>query len=126
MTGPARVRWQPGTGGGNLLGYVGTLPFWSFQIFQPGDPEHGQYKLMAQLPGVGTAAARSSDPDELKDVAEGWLVGFVASVGAVFRDTTQPAQAADPYEPNDMDEPDDYFDLKWENDFAADLPERKA
>jgi hypothetical protein len=70
MTAP-RVRWRPGSAGGNLLGYVGTLPYWSFQIFEPGDPEHGQYKLMAQLPGVGTAAARSSSLDELKEEAEG-------------------------------------------------------
>jgi hypothetical protein len=105
MTGPARVRWRPGASGGNLLGYVGTLPSWSFQIFSSGDPAEGR-KMIAQLPGMSGVIARDRDADLLKDVAEGWLVGFVASVGAVFRDTTPTAQASDPYEVDDMDEPE--------------------
>jgi hypothetical protein len=83
VTGPARVRWRPGAAGGNLLGYVGTLPSWAFQIFTSGDPAEGR-KMIAQLPGLAGTVARDPDPDVLKDEAEGWLVGFVAAVGAVF------------------------------------------
>ena len=116
MTAP-RVRWRPGACGDNLLGYVGTLPSWAFQIFSSGDPAEGR-KMIAQLPGLSGVVARDPDVNVLMGEAEGWLVGYVASIGAVFRDTTHPAQADDPA---DWDEPDDYFDLKAENDFAADL-----
>lgn len=83
MTGPARVRWRDGVSG-NLLGYVGTLPSWAFQIFQSGDPAEGR-KMIAQLPGLAGTVARDPDVDVLKGEAEGWLVGFVASAGATFR-----------------------------------------
>jgi len=83
MTGPARVRWRPGACGDNLLGYVGTLPSWAFQIFSSGDPAEGR-KMIAQLPGMSGVVARDPDPEVLKGHAEDWLVGFVASVGAVF------------------------------------------
>src|SRR6185437_14942097 len=53
----ARVRWQPGASGSNLLGYVGTLPSWAFQIFQSGDPDEGR-KMIAQLPGMSGLVAR--------------------------------------------------------------------
>lgn len=85
MTG--RVRWETGPSG-NLLGRVGTLPFWSFQILQSGDPAEG-FKLFPQLPGLASVIARSVDVDELKAEAEGWLEEFVTSLGAVFPDVSE-------------------------------------
>jgi hypothetical protein len=83
MTGPARIRWRNGATEGSLLGYVGTLPSWAFQIFQSGDPAEGR-KMIAQLPGMAGMVGRNQDVDVLKADAEDWLVGFVASVGARF------------------------------------------
>lgn len=85
-----RIVWVPGTAGGNLLGMVGDLPSWAFQIFQPGDPEGG-WKLMAQMPGLQGVTARRPDLGELQGLAEQWLAAFVGKIGATF---AQPALAA--------------------------------
>ena len=83
MTG--RVRWQPGAGE-NLLGYVGTLPSWSFQIFRSGDEAEGWKLIAPQIPGLARVTARSLDLSELQGQAEDWLAAYVTSIGAVFLD----------------------------------------
>lgn len=93
----ARVRWETGPTG-NLLGRVGTLPAWSFQIFPSGDPAEG-FKLVPNLPGTGTPIARSLDLDELKAEAEGWLVGFIAAAGARFPQPATTGETPVPDEP---------------------------
>ena len=77
----ARIRWEPGQYA-NLVGYVGTLEPWAFQIWHIIDAGH--WSLITSLPEHQTPISTSADPEKLKGRAEDWLEGFTASLGAVF------------------------------------------
>ena len=77
----ARIRWETGQWD-NLVGYVGTIKPWAFQIWHIDDRWNLITSFPEHQPGIGVA----DDPDALKDRAERWLAGFVASLGAVFAD----------------------------------------
>ena len=76
-----RVRWED-TKYGGLVGYVGTLETWVFQIQRPvlaGE----RWVLTATFPGA-LNDVRGGTPDDLKAEAERWLEQFTASLGASF------------------------------------------
>jgi hypothetical protein len=88
----ARIRWEP-TKYGGWTGHVGTLEPWPFRIHKP--VLAGQrWMLTATLPGA-LDDVRAGTPDDLKAEAEGWLAGFVSSIGAVFPDTIRQAIASE-------------------------------
>jgi hypothetical protein len=93
-----RIRWEPSAATGSLLGYVGALPGWVFQIWQPPGPWRsaaGRWRLMTQLPGLAPVdpTARADGPDDLKPRAEAQLLRFAALIGAELNPTGRPATA---------------------------------
>lgn len=88
-----RIRWEKGQWG-NLVGYVGTLEPWAFQIWLPDDTR--QWTLITALPTQHASIGHSADQDEMKAEAERWLEEFVTSLGAIF-----PAESSDEPEAKD-------------------------
>jgi hypothetical protein len=82
-----RIRWRPSPVSGSLLGYVGTLTPWVFQIWQPAA---GQWMLMTTLPGLDVpgndpqAPAAVIRPAQLQAQAEVLLLLFAAHLGVHF------------------------------------------
>jgi hypothetical protein len=81
---PKRIRWEVSPGAKSIIGYVGSLDLWEFQIWTGGDGR--VWQLITQLPGMADARPESVDPEELKAEAERILREFAASLGAVFPD----------------------------------------
>jgi hypothetical protein len=84
-----RIRWYDDSGG-NLLGCTGTVGLSVFKILAPVGEE--EWVLISELRGQEDARHFGDDPEALKEAAEEWLAGFVASLGAVFPEPP----AADP------------------------------
>jgi hypothetical protein len=83
VTETKRIRWTDDLGRiTGFTGCVGTCGAWLFQVWKADDG----WILEARLPGAGGRRISSDNPDDLKAEAEGWLAGFVASLGAVFPD----------------------------------------
>lgn len=84
-----RIRWEISPGTKSILGYVGTLDPWAFQIWTGGDGR--TWQLITQLPGTDGSMSQgeSADPDELKARAERILREFIATLGAVFPGSKQ-------------------------------------
>jgi hypothetical protein len=82
-----RIRWEP-TEHGGFIGHVGTLDPWVLQIWRPDDS--GVLRLDSTLPGQFGCHVENTDPKPLKAEAERWLEEFVASLGAVFPNETDP------------------------------------
>ena len=90
-----RIRWEqerPGC----MLGYVGTLSPWAFQISKPAG---FRWTLMTQLPGLASNQGYEDSPEAHKAKAEELLAAFAASLGAIFPGTlrTQVQQARSDY-----------------------------
>lgn len=80
----ARIRWEPNGHGTGVVGYVGTMSEWLFQIWSP-DAPGGEWVLqMAHTQGGDYRPRYGASPDELKPEAETIFARFVASLGAVF------------------------------------------
>lgn len=84
-----RIRWETGQWD-NLVGYVGTVEPWTFQIWHIRDDGH--WSLISSLPGMQNKDSYSygDDPDALKAKAERWLEEFVSSLGAIFPEPPTP------------------------------------
>lgn len=79
-----RIRWEDSGYPDSLLGYVGTMQEWAFQIWTGG--KRDRYQLITALPiaAAGSKRPESADPEELKAEAEKRLAEFTASLGAAF------------------------------------------
>lgn len=89
-----RIVWEQGPTG-NLLGRVGQLPSWSFQIFYLTGAGYDSYGLVApQLPGMAGVVARRTSSEELQEIAEEWLADFIRDIGAAFLAPAEHVQAA--------------------------------
>lgn len=85
-----RIRWEISPGTKSILGYVGTLDPWAFQIWTGGGGK--VWQLITQLPGMtGRGHVESADPGLLKARAEEILREFIATLGAVFPDDEEAA-----------------------------------
>jgi hypothetical protein len=76
-----RIKWEPGPYG-CILGLVGDVEEWLFQIWRPG-VDTGGWQLDTTLPVKRrrTGATISG----LKDEAEFWLSDFMRELGAEFK-----------------------------------------
>lgn len=79
-----RIRWEDSGYADGLLGYVGSMPEWAFQIWTGGN--RAKYQLITALPiaPAGSERPESANPEELKAEAEKRLAEFTASLGATF------------------------------------------
>ena len=73
------IRWQD-NGYGGLLGYVGTVEPWLFQIYTP-DREAGDWILASVLPGQNRSKYGDSAAALIPE-AEEMLRAFTAALGA--------------------------------------------
>lgn len=91
MTSTSHIRWEGNGHPGGLLGFVGDLEPWAFQICSTAG-DRSRYQLLTALPFIEGGAERpeSTDPEALKARAQELLVRFVVSLGAVFLVTTGP------------------------------------
>jgi hypothetical protein len=81
-----RIRWVDGDYC-NLVGYVGGLDSFVFQIWKPGR-DGDEWVLTSALPGQGAGAAVSyaTEHEPLKAEAERLLEQFATLLGASFPD----------------------------------------
>ena len=72
-----RIRWKD-NGYGGLVGYVGTVPVFLFQISPP-DDQDSRWMLQTGLPGFRFNHRRfGATAGELQAVAQMWLAAWIA------------------------------------------------
>ncbi len=91
-----RIRWEPNDSG-ILFGYAGTYRGPAFLIYPPN--EHSpEWLLSCRLPVPRSQFDYANGPDTLKEEAEKRLAGFVSSLGAAFKDSSD--EKDEPVEPS--------------------------
>ena len=73
---PKRIKWSDNGCDSGVLGHVGNVRQWIFQIWRPNETRH--WELIVNLPGRQNVTDK--DMDELKERAERVLRWFIADI----------------------------------------------